>query len=209
MRSPTISRRLRRYPLAWWIAVLLLATTIGLVVSQSVGKAQAAAARYDGLTNVYVVTHDIDAGALLSRSDVKQESRPRAFVPKTPVTDDPVGQIATLPLTSGEVLVHANLGDGHLSPSAALLRTGERAIAIDTNNGSFGVSQGDWVDVFATLDAIDITDEPSTVVANNARVVEVTDDHVTIAVRAEEAPHVAYSAVKGAVTLAITRPQPE
>ena len=43
-------RRLRRFPFTWWLVVFGVAITAGLVVSTSVNKATAAAAKYDGVT---------------------------------------------------------------------------------------------------------------------------------------------------------------
>jgi Flp pilus assembly protein CpaB len=200
-------RRLRRFPFSWWLAVLGVALTVAFVVSTTVSRAAEAAARYGDVTTVYVTTHSLKPGDIITAGDVQQQSRPRSFTPTGARSTNPAGAVADSAIAANEVITNTNTGTSGLSPTAALLHDDEQAIAVAITDGTPTFQIGDHVSVISTPQVNDpSTSQPAIVVTDDARVVNVSDKAVTIAVSADNAPRVAFAEAKGAVTLAITTP---
>jgi hypothetical protein len=99
---------------------------------------------------------------------------------------------------------------GRLAPEglqgvAALVPTGWRALAMPAGRAALRLSVGDRVDLVAAVDGTtdDASESPSFVLADNALVVAVDDESVTVAVPAEDAPRVALGIVTGSVVPAL------
>jgi hypothetical protein len=66
------------------------------------------------------------------------------------------------------------------------------------------VRLGDTVDVLATFEGDSSSEEPTFPVATGARVVDVGEDVITVAVLPEEARRVAFAVAHGVVSVAVT-----
>lgn len=208
-RRPDVLRpalALRRHPRLWWACVGLLAVTVGAVVAAGVGAAEEARASWGSTRQVVVLTRDLPAGHRLGGDDVRLEERPIAVLPDGALTEvPPDGTLATLAV-SGEVLVEDRLARTGLSPLAASLPPGTRAVAVPVEAGlAPPLEVGDAVDLLVTV-APEIAGEgpPGFVLAHAAPVVAVDDAAVTVAVPPDLAPKVAVALSTGAVTMALT-----
>jgi Flp pilus assembly protein CpaB len=225
--------RLRRSPLPFWALSVALALGTGLAVTHLVGEASARAARLGGLVDVPVAAHPVDAGVVLRARDVTRRRLPADAVPEGPLAEAPVGRAAVVPLAAGEVLLAAKLAPDGLRGVAALVPPGDRALAVPRDRGSLALRPGHRVDVLATFDVAGAgptggpaaaaagsaqgsaatgagpvpgqadAGAPTFAVATGALVVDVGADAVTVAVRPEEAPRVAFALARGTVTLAL------
>jgi Flp pilus assembly protein CpaB len=151
---------------------------------------------------VPVARRSIRAGAVLRTSDIEFRDMPRAFLPSGTVAARSVGRTVVVPISAGEVLLASKLAPDGLHGVAALLRDGERALAVPVGAGTPPLELGDQVDVLATA-----PDGADTVVAaHGARVVGLDDRAVTVAIDAVDAPGVAAALAAATVTLALAAP---
>lgn len=201
-------RRLRRYPLAWWLLVVFVAGVTGYAVTASVASAESSAGRFDGMVAVAVFTRDLPAGSVLTPADFRTETRPRAFLPKVPPVLSPTGRTVVVPVSSGDVVHELNAGARGLSPTAALIEPEDRAIALSLQGLHPSLVVGDRVDVLATFERDDALTEPTAVISQGAKVVQLNDDSVMVAVSSEDAKRVAFAATKGSVVLALSSAVP-
>ncbi len=199
-------RRLARSPLAYWAAVVALASFTALTVAGQVTRAGAQAARYGPLRPVVTATRAVEVGSVLRAADVTVRSMPAAFLPEGAVgaTGEVVGRTVVVPLFRGAAVVAANLAPDGVEGLAALLPPGTRAVAVPAGADSVAVRRGDRVDVLATFDPPPLGEEPTFPVAEAALVVDVAPEAVAVAVPAEETARVAYAVAAGVVTLAVT-----
>ena len=209
--------RLRRSPLPFWAMSLALAAGTGVTVSRLVGEASARAARLGGLVEVPVAARRIEAGAVLRVADVVVRRLPADALPDGEVAARPAGKVAVVPLVRGEVVLSAKLAPDGLRGVAAMVPAGHRALAVPVDPGGLALRLGDRVDVLATFDlagddaaAADAggagpaaVAEPTFPVALAALVVGVGDEAVTVAVRPDEVPRVAFALARGTVALAL------
>ncbi|HEX3621935.1 MAG TPA: Flp pilus assembly protein CpaB [Acidimicrobiales bacterium] len=204
MRLPL--RRLSRSPLAYWVAVVLLACLTASTVARLVGRAGVEAARYGRLRPVVMASHEVDVGVVLRPSDVSVRSVPAAFLPDGSVSSTAavVGRTVVVPLFRGAAVVAANLAPDGLQGLAALLPADTRAVAVPTGNASVPLRRGDRVDVLVTFDPPPAGQEPTFPVAEAALVVDVGPEAASLAVGPEEAKRVAFALASGTVTLTVT-----
>lgn len=202
--------RLRRSPLPFWALAVALSLVTGLTVTRLVGEASSRASRLGGLVDAPVVTRQVDAGATLRAGDVAVRRLPAALLPDGPLARAPAGKVVLVPVTAGEVLLAAKLAPEGLRGVAALVPPGHRALAVPVDAGDLSLRPGHRVDVLATFEVADAGAEPGGAptfpVATAALVVDTTDEAVTVAVDADEAPRVAFALARGTVTLALTAP---
>jgi hypothetical protein len=109
-----------------------------------------------------------------------------------------------MPVARGDVVTELNAGAAGLSPTATLVKDGERAIALSLEGLHPTLRLGDHVDVLATFGPDDGEDQPSILVTAGARVVQIDDDTAMVSVPAEQASKVAFAATKGSVVLALS-----
>jgi Flp pilus assembly protein CpaB len=184
------------------------ATAVALVTALLIGRlatdAAAARDRWGERRPALVVVHDIGAGERVGRDDTEVRPLPIALVPRSALTSVPDGAVALTDLRAGEVLLPTRLSGPGRSLVAARLPRGTRGVAIPTGTG-LPVTLGDHVDVLATFDAAAAGDgAPTFAVAEDALVVHVDREAVTIAVVAGIAPRVAYALAAGSVTLVLS-----
>jgi Flp pilus assembly protein CpaB len=198
------SRRIRRYPLLWWALVVMVAGAAGFAVTSSVASAQAAADRYDGLVNVAVARRPLPAGAIVKPEDVHTESRPRAFLSDAEPVLSPAGRTITTPVEAGEVITELNAGKAGASATAALVTDDERAVALSLQGLHPTLTIGDRVDVLATFDSAEEGGDPTVVVVERARVVQLNEDSVMVAVHESLRTKVAFAATRADIVLALS-----
>jgi Flp pilus assembly protein CpaB len=202
---PRIGLLLRREPRLWWIVVLASAAAIGLAVSHLLGTVEATRRAWGTTEPVLVLRHDVRAGGRLSAPDVERVDFPAGLAPAGALDELPDGAVARVDLAAGEPLLPRRLAGRDLSPLAAALPPGTRAVAIPTEPGTAPpLGAGDRVDVLVVV-AVEAAGDgpPGFAIATDALVVAVDDDAVTIAVERDEAPRVAAALGVGAVTLAL------
>lgn len=202
--------RLRRVPALYWILAVGLAACTSVTVFRLAAAADARARYWGTLAEVPVVDRPIGAGETIEAADFRLRAVPEALLPESTVVFEPVGLTAVVPLVPGEVIIEAKVGPAGLQGAAAMLSAGQRAVAVPRTDTTPPVSIGDRVDVILTLDASAAgigAGPPAFPVARGARVLDVTDAAVAIAVGADEAPRVAFGAAQGAVSLAIAPPE--
>lgn len=195
-------RVLRRRPAPFWLLAVALSLVTATTVARLVSEAEAAAARYGAVRPAVVATRHLPAGTVLAPGDAEVRSVPAAFLPPGALEAPVEGAVLSAAVVEGEPLVGERLAPAGTSPVAALLPPGTRGIAVPTGAGALPLSAGDVVDVLATVEP-GLGDEPTFPVASAATVVDAGEDAVTIAVRVEEAPRVAFALGAGAVTLVL------
>lgn len=205
MRRPRPFLALRRRPRLWWALVALTAAAAGLLASSIAARAEAARAAWGETELVVIANGDIEVGDRVEPGDVTVEARPRVLVPAGALHALPDGAIASAAIVAGEVVVESRLAPAGLSPLAASLPAGTRAVAIPAELGLTAPLQaGDRVDVLVALAHEAAGDgPPGFTLVPNAVVVAVDEHAVTIAVPRDDAPRIAVALGAGAVSLAL------
>lgn len=194
--------RLRRRPVLWWLAVVGLSLTVGLVLESGLSRAQAEARRFGAPTTIAVARIDLAAGTMAGPDTVELRPWPDALVPGGALTAVPDGEVVSQAILAGEPVVEDRLGGDHPVPP------GSRALALPTGPGGLGVRPGDRVDLLATFDPLvaPAGEDPTVTVAQAATVVSVRGRSITVAVTEAEAPRVAFALSQATITLALTPP---
>ena len=200
VRPSSVLRRLRRSIAARWLLVAVAAGAVAVEASHITAQAEAERDAWGTPVTVAVAARDVDGGEVIRAADVRVEQRPAAVVPDGAVPAPPVGQVATAALVAGEVVVAARVAPAGLSPVAALVPDGWRAVAVPTSSSGLGapappLAVGDRVDLLA----------PHTV-AEGAVVVAVDEGAVTVAVPAGDVDDVAEATSAAVVTIALVGP---
>lgn len=201
--SPLLA--LRRHPRLWWVATGTGAAAAGLVVASVVASAEARRSEWGTTVPVVVVLRAVSAGEPVDPGDVDVLARPAALVPRSALHEIPPAAVAATDLVAGEVLLAERLLEGALSPTAARLPPGTRAVAIPAEPGlTPPLSVGDHVDVLVALAGEEQeAGAPGFAIAGAALVVAVGEHAVTVAVPRDDAPRVAVALSAGAVSLAL------
>jgi Flp pilus assembly protein CpaB len=206
------ARRAAARPLVRRVAVGLLAVATGLVVTSLVASAEAARDRWGRTRPVVVATRDLSPGDTIEVSDVEVRTLPEAAAGSTALREAPTGAVVSQPVVAGEALVGQRLAPDGLSAVAALVPVGQRAVAVPLGPmGAPPLSIGDLVDVLAVVpvaadglaDAGADTGEPAFPLVEEARVVDVGELSVSVAVPDVDAPRLAWTLTNGSVVLAL------
>lgn len=200
-RQPLFVSRLalRRRPAIYWSICVVVATACAVTVGGLTARAEQAAARYGGLQAVAVVARPLALGDEVGDGDVRIEQVPRAFVPAGALTSSPVGRTVLAPLYPGEAVVAERLAPDGLRGVAALLPEGSVALAVPSGPTALELVVGDVVDVLATAG-----DGSTRAVADDALVVDVREQTVTVAVDRREGTAVATALTPATLNLALT-----
>lgn len=176
-------------------ALVLVATTV-----RSLWAAEAARAAWSTTAAVVVATRDLPAGAVLDPGDLDVVGLPDAVVPDDAVFGDPsavVGATVRAPIVAGEAVAASRLGAGELGPTAALLPAGWRGVAVPVGAAP-PLRPGDRVQLVAVAGGPGSGD-PALVVADDAEVLVVEDDTLTLAVPDAEVSDVVAAVARGLV----------
>jgi Flp pilus assembly protein CpaB len=181
------------------VLTLTLALVAGGITAGIVGRADAVLDAYGTRRLTATATRDLAIGTEIRSDDVAWRELPAGLVVGSPL-DDSLGRIVTAPILAGEALVAERLApDGARGPMA-LAPPGGRALAIPVADGRPPARVGDRVDVVAVpLDG----STRARRVANEAVVVDVGDDAITVAVRPDELAGTARAVFEGTAILAL------
>ena len=206
------ARRAAARSLVRRVAVGLLAVATGLLVTSLVASAEAARDRWGRTRPVVVATRDLSPGDTIEGSDVEVRTLPEAAAGSTALREAPTGAVVSQPVVAGEALVGQRLAPDGLSGVAALVPAGQRAVAVPLGPmGAPPLAIGDLVDVLAVVpvaadgvaDAGADTGEPAFPLAEDAMVVDVGEQSVSVAVPDVDAPRLAWTLTNGSVVLAL------
>ena len=188
----------------WTCAIALAAASVALVSAAS-GRAEHTLAGYGTLRRVPVARQDLALGHVLSDDDIEWRDLPLAAVPSDVVTGSPVGHTVVDRLARGEVIGELRVAPAGLSPLAATVGPGQRALAVPRPPGGLRLAVGDRVDVLAPpragLDLSYGSDAAASVVAHAAAVLAVSDADVVLAVSDRAARAVADALAQGTPVL--------
>ena len=178
---------LARRPWLYWVAVLLLAATAGLVVADAAAGVEAARRSWGTTRPVVVATVDVVPGQLLA-DHVEVRNRPAPMVPAGAVAELPPAAAARQRIAAGEMVMAHDVSatDG----PQALMPDGWRAVPVAELVPS-GAAVGD--EVTAASGGVVLADEGVVVAA--------LADGVLVAVPADVAAQVAHAAASGELTL--------
>lgn len=189
-------RRTRRTIIAACVTVVAAA-----VLASSLGRAGDLADDFGERRAVAIAARDLSAGVELVESDLRWVERPVALIAGS-VTDAPIGRVVVEPVLEGEAVVDERLAVDGIHGPTALAPAGSRALAVPTPAGRPPLVLGDRLDVVAaTLDG-----STARRVAEDAVVVAVDDENVTVAVASDELGPVARAVLDGTAVLALKAP---
>jgi Flp pilus assembly protein CpaB len=206
------ARRAAARPQVRRVAVGLLAVVTGLLVTSLVASAEAARDRWGRTRPVVVATRDLSPGDTIEGSDVEVRTLPETAAGSTALREAPTGAVVSQPVVAGEALVGQRLAPDGLSGVAALVPAGQRAVAVPLGPmGAPPLSIGDLVDVLAVVpvaadgvaDAGAGTGEPAFPLVEDAMVVDVGEQSVSVAVPDVDASRLAWTLTNGSVVLAL------
>lgn len=196
-------RILRTVPLPWWLLALALSAAVVSATTGALRAAGAARAEWGAHVRVSVVQRAVAAGSTLTAADVALERRPVAMVPPGALGEAPVGRVALVDLVAGEVTIERRLAGPGRTGAAALLRPGERGVAITALTGERPpLTVGDLVDLLA----VPADGSRGRLLASGRPVIDVEEETgaVTVAVPATAAVAVAEALERGRVVLALS-----
>ena len=195
---------LRRQPVAFWLAVLATAAATWWATSATTARLADGADAYGSLVEVVVASRDVHAGAALGPDDVTLAVVPGGLVPDGALTVLPEDAVTRERLVAGEAVVSSRLAPQGLRGLAAALEPGERAVAIPLDGHRASIEVGHRIDLLATTDpSLTGPSGATRTVARAARVVEVDDSGITVAIPADEASALATALASAVVTVAI------
>ncbi len=177
-------------------ALVLAGTTV-----RSLWAAESARAAWSTTTAVVVATRHLPVGSVLDPDDLDVVGLPDAVVPDDAVLGDPsavVGATVRSPIVAGEAVATTRLGASGLGPTAALLPTGWRGVAVPVGAAP-PLTAGDRVQLVAVAGGPGSAG-PALVVADDAEVIVVDDDALTVAVPDAEVTDVVAAVAQGLVT---------
>jgi Flp pilus assembly protein CpaB len=190
-------------------AVLGLAIVTGLVVIWLVSSAETARQRWGRARPVAIATRDLAPGDVVDGSSVEVRRLPEAAVSPGALAEPPSGSVVRQPVAAGEPLVAERLAPHGLTGVAALVPTGQRAVAIPIGPlAAPPLTVGDVVDVLAVVVVAEeqkgpTADRPSFPLVEAALVVDVGEQSISVAVPEADAPRVAWVLANGSVVLAL------
>jgi len=205
VRRRLLPRRVRHHPLVRAGAVIVLVLLATSVIQRTAASAMDVRRRWGQEHTVFVARHRIAMGDVIEPDAITKESWPAALVPARAIETSPVGRTVVAAIEPGEAVLLARLAPEGLSGLAALVPSGWRALAVPVGPAVVALAVGDRVDLIAGFDAASAsTDQaPAFTVAEDAIVVAVDDQRITVAVREDDAARVAFAIVAGTVVPAL------
>lgn len=177
------------------------AAFVAIAVAHRVDAAERAAARWGATESVVVVTRDLAAGEPLARDDTVLGTWPAALAPPDALHEAPIGRRLSEGIRAGQPLVGDQLAPAGRGAWAAALDVGESAVQVPLVQAMPGLDVDDVVDVVVA--SAGTTTPGQRVLAHDARVLQVEDAVVTVAVRDAEAATTAASVLIGATALVV------
>jgi len=140
----------RRWHIIRWGLAVIAALVLAASVTNARGRASAAQERWSNARSVWVASSEIEAGSVISASDVESLQLPVAAIPIDATTDDPTGRRLSDSVTRGEILRDGRLASNGVGPVAALLQPDNRGVTLQIDEGSV-LEVGDRVELLALV----------------------------------------------------------
>lgn len=194
----------RRQPILFWTLAGAASVLTYVGVAAATERIEAGAAAYGDLVPVVVAVRDLDAGTTLAAGDLRTATLPADLVPAGSLRDQPLGRTLRSDVVADEALVEVRLAPDGAVGVAASLFLDERAVAIPTERHRAPFEVGQVVDVLATADpSLAGGRGPTTTVAVGARVLDVDDGGITVAVDVADADGLATALATSVVTVVV------
>jgi Flp pilus assembly protein CpaB len=199
----------RRSPnrLGRWLLAAGLAVSAATLVGGMTDDAAHTVAGLGVLRTVPVARHDLPTGRVVADDDLEWQARPTAGIPASTVDDSPVGRVVTAPIVADEIVSRRRLAPDGVGGLAALVPAGDRAVAVPVEGTGLTVRVDDLVDIIVPSTGDDglggrrsPTLEP---VATDARVIDVSDVAITVAVSVADATALAGALGRGTPVVAL------
>lgn len=207
------ARRALARPAVRRALVALLAAATAVTVISLIEAADAARSRWGDTRPVVVATRDLAPGDVVDAAAVTVRDLPSGLVTDAALASVGPGAVVRHPIVAGEPVVARRLAPDGLTGVAALVPSGQRAVAVPLGPaGGPPLVVGDRVDVIAVLppgagsgegDPEASGGEPAFALAEHALVVDVTDGAVTVAVPRDDVPRVAWALGLGSLVLSL------
>jgi Flp pilus assembly protein CpaB len=204
-RRRLLPRRIRHHPLVRIGGAVIIALVALSIVQRAAATAIDARRQWGEQRTVAVARHRIVIGDVIEPGAITTQSWPNGVVPVGAVEGSPVGRTVVATIEPGEAVLAARLAPAGLRGVAALVPPGWRALAIPVGPSVIALSAGDHVDLIAGFDVSSASADqaPAFTVADDALVVAVDEQRVTVAVRSADAEAVAFAIVAGTVVPAL------
>lgn len=207
-------RRALHRPLVRRSIVGLVGLGTAAAVALALQATNDARARWGETRPVAVASRALAPGDPLDPTAAEVRRLPATAVAEDALADPPTGATVRHPIAAGEPLVAERLAPTGVSGTAALIPDGHRAVGVPAGQlAAPPLTAGDLVDVVILSspgagvttdhDQGQSRDQELGVVAG-ARVLDVTDEVVTLGVPATDAPVLAHAAASGVVALTLT-----
>ncbi len=165
--------RVRRWHIIRWMITALAAAALTMSVTGARSAALRARRQWGDTLTVWVAVRPLDAGHLISPSDLQRRELPVGAIPGDSSTADPSGSRLRDAVTTGEVMRIGRLAPEGAGTMAARLRPNTRGVTLRVDEGSV-LAEGDTADLIAMMGG-----RP---VATAARVIAAGDGWATFAV---------------------------
>ena len=197
-----IHRRIRQAhaALRYWLVVAVAALVLASLVGRSLEGAQQAERSWGRTRWVLVANRSIRAGGAVAGS-VRRERWPTGLVPDAAIERVPPEGRATVAIDPGTPLTRSLVEGG------ASAESDRRTIAIALPEAHLPVRPGDRVDLWATADPADLTDQTAITrrIAVGAHVVDGAERWVVVAVDRRDVELVANASATAVITLVGSR----
>lgn len=181
-----VSARRSRWPRL--VLTALFGLGVGLWLVGIYNDTTAARARWQTEIDGWVATRDLAAGTTLSSDDLASTRLPNAGTPRDATTGDPTGLTLRDSMAAGEIVRDGrlNTADGRLAA-----QLGEAAGGLTIATDGTPLEAGDLVDLYGLIDGERLADD--------ARVIEVHEGFVTVAIADQQIQAVIQSLTVGGV----------
>jgi Flp pilus assembly protein CpaB len=201
-----LGARPARRALARRATAAAVCVAVCLSVVQQVHDAERTRARWGTTTELLVATRDLPPGATVGPGDVRRVEWPDALAPTAAIDTLPTDARLRAPVGNGEALVSHRFASADRGEWASVLAPDQVAIQLPLAAALPGAAVGDRVDVLAP-DTSTLPEVTGSVVAQrvatDARLLQLDEQHATVAVRREEASATAGAALGGLVTVVV------
>ncbi len=186
IESWRVSARRSRWPRL--VLTALIGLGVGLWLVGIYNDTETARARWQTEIDGWVATRDLAAGTTLTSDDLASTRLPTAGTPHDATTGDPTGLTLRDSMAAGEIVRDGrlNTADGQLAA-----QLGEAAGGLTIATDGTPLEAGDLVDLYGLIDGRRLADD--------ARVIEVHEGFVTVAIAEQQIRAVIQSLTVGGV----------
>jgi len=188
-----------------WALTFAVALTAVIWSLATIRSAEDAAAVWGQRLVVPVARVDLEPGRIITDADLEFTERPVAVLAEG-IADTPIGRTVRRPIARNETVLEVRLAASGTDGPASLLANEEIGFAVPIDETTPRVRVGDHVTLFAPSEMITTVGRstgPASRVAEHARVIEVSERSVMIAVDRSEAGAIARSLLSASLVLAL------